>query len=422
MLAQVGGGDNHLGLADVVVLEEDDLEQVTNLLVLVDDSANVVDQVNDLLGHPVAGSSLSTKDGDARRHLLAVLGRHGLERQVSVDDAKDVHLLALVLVDSLDLDVEERGGIDTDARRGLDVLGQAYLVGVLDLRPLLAELLVVDADLELVQLGEVLEELVAARLGSNELRQAGVGLVQPASRGDAVCDVGELVGAVDVDKVLEDCRLDEVRVQLGDTVDLVGADNGQEGHADHLGLRLFYDRDPAEDVTVVGEHLLDALEEEEVDVVDDLQVSGQQVLDQTDGPLLEGLGQDGVVGVAKRGRDEVPRLIPLELLEVDKDALELDNGQRRVRVVQLDGDLVGELPPGAFGLLETTDNVVEGRGHPEVLLLQAELLSTLQVVVGVEDGADRLGTLLVGDRVFIVTAVEFLEVKLAAGSLAGPQT
>ncbi|GJC79271.1 hypothetical protein ColLi_02109 [Colletotrichum liriopes] len=354
VLAQVGSRNDHLGLADVVVLQEDDLEQIANVLVLVDDGTDIVDQMNDLLGHPVARRSLSAKDGDARRRLLAVLGRHGLEGEVTMDDTKDVHLLALVLVDTLDLDVEERRG--------------------------------------------------------------------PTPRGDAVGDVGELVGAVDVDEVLENGGLDEVGVQLSYAVDLVGTDNGQECHADHLGLRLLDNGDPAEEVSVVGEHLLDALEEEEIDVVNNLQVSGKQVLDQANGPLLQSLGKNRVVGVAERGSDDVPRLVPFQLLEVHQDALQLDNGERGMGVVQLDGHLVGELPPGTLGLLEATDDVVEGRGTPEVLLLQAELLSTLEIVVGVQDSADGLGALLVGDRVFVVAAIELLEIKLAAGGLAGPQT
>ena len=73
VFADIGSGNDHLGLADVVVLEEDNLEQVTNILVVVDNGADSVDQVNNLLGHPVARSSLSTKDGDSGLELLPLL-------------------------------------------------------------------------------------------------------------------------------------------------------------------------------------------------------------------------------------------------------------------------------------------------------------------------------------------------------------
>jgi hypothetical protein len=37
----------------------------------------------------------------------------------------------------------------------------------------------------------------------------------------------------------------------------------------------------------------------EVDLVDDLEVAGEQALEEWDGPLLESFGKDGVVSVAK---------------------------------------------------------------------------------------------------------------------------
>ena len=91
-------------------------------------------------------------------------------------------------------------------------------------------------------------------------------------------------------------------------------------------------------------------------------------------------------------------------------------------IVELNGNLIREFPPGALGLLETTDNVVEGGSYPEVLLLETELLSTIQIVIGIQDGADRLGTLLVCHRALVLSGVELLEVEFSAGSLAGPQS
>lgn len=299
VLANVRRGDNHLGLADVVVFQEDNLEQVANVAVLVDNFAHSIDQVNDLLGHPVAGSSLATKDGDTWQLLLPLLGAHCLESQVPVDNSKDVELLALIFVNSLDLDVEQGCWVDRYAERSLNVLGQAHLVGILDLCPLLAEGLVLGMSFQLVENSQILQEIVTTALGSNQLRQARVGLVQPTSGGDAVGHVGELVRAVNLNKVLENGGLDQIRVQLSHTVDLVGTYNGQEGHSHHLGLTLLNDGDSAEQVSVIGEGLFDLLQEEQIDIIDNLKMSGQQMLNQSNGPLLQGLWEHGVVGVAK---------------------------------------------------------------------------------------------------------------------------
>jgi hypothetical protein len=91
-------------------------------------------------------------------------------------------------------------------------------------------------------------------------------------------------------------------------------------------------------------------------------------------------------------------------------------------IIQLNGDLLGELAPSTLGLLESADNIVQGSSNPKVLLLQSKLLTTVKVIVGVEDSADSLSSLLVGHGALVVTTVELLEVKLSAGSLAGPQT
>lgn len=422
MLADIRSGNDHLGLADVVILEEDDLEQIANVLVIVDDGSDSVDQVNNLLGHPVARSSLATKDGNSGLELLPLLRRKRLEGKVAVDDTKDVHLLALILVDTLDLDVKEGRGVDIDTGSVLDVLGEADLVGILNLGPLLTEIGIVLVVLDLGQLSQILEEVVATSLAGDELREARVGLVEPSAGSDTVGDVGELVRTKDLNEVLEDGGLDEIGMQLSNTVDLVGTNNSQVSHANHLGLRLLNDGDAGKHIAVLGELALDALEEEQVDIVNELEVARQEMLEQGDGPLLEGLRKDGVVGVTESVSDDVPSLLPVKTLEINKDTLELDNSQSWVGVVQLDGNLLGELPPRALGLLETADDIVQGSGNPEVLLLETKLLSTVQVVVGVKNSADGLGTLLVSDRVLVVAAVELLEVELSAGSLAGPQS
>lgn len=45
-----------------------------------------------------------------------------------------------------------------------------------------------------------------------------------------------------------------------------------------------------------------------VDLVDDLQVPGQQVLEEVDGPALQSLRQNGVVGVGTGTNHNVPGL------------------------------------------------------------------------------------------------------------------
>lgn len=120
--------------------------------------------------------------------------------------------------------------------------------------------------------------------------------------------------------------------------------------------------------------------------------------------------------------NNLPSLIPFKSLNINQDALQLNNGKRRMSIVELDSNLLRELPPRALRLLETPNDIVQRCSNPEVLLLETQLLTSLQVVIGVEDSADGLSTLLVGDGAFVVTAVELLEIEFTSGGLAGPQS
>ena len=106
------------------------LQQVTNFCVIVDDLANSSDQADHLLGHVVCGCRLAAKDTDAGHELLALLGAGRLDLQVAVDDGEHVEMLALVLVDALDLDVKHGIGGHIHANIGLhahDVMSASKL-------------------------------------------------------------------------------------------------------------------------------------------------------------------------------------------------------------------------------------------------------------------------------------------------------
>ena len=115
-------------------------------------SANGVDELDDELGHEVAGRRLAAEDEGARRHRqLGIL----LEPAVERDDVQHVQMLALVFVDALDLDVEQPGGIELNAGMRADVGGEALLVGQLDRAPVAAERGVIGMRLELAQRSQV---------------------------------------------------------------------------------------------------------------------------------------------------------------------------------------------------------------------------------------------------------------------------
>lgn len=110
-----------------------------------------------------------------------------------MDDTEDVHGLALVFVQPLDLDIEHCLGVDLVAKRHLDIVSEALLVALLDGRPLLLEAGVVDVLEQAFELIEVLEEVGLRDTQGflDEIAETWVALVEPATGSDTIRDVEE---------------------------------------------------------------------------------------------------------------------------------------------------------------------------------------------------------------------------------------
>ena len=99
---------------------------------------------------------------------------------------------------------------------------------------------------------------------------------------------------------------------------------------------------------------------------------GSRSSKQSHRPLLQRLGQQRVVGVGERAHGQVPGLVPAEVGLVEQDAHQLGDRDRRVRVVELDGDLVGQRVPVVVAAAEAGDDVGQRAGDQEVFLQEAQ--------------------------------------------------
>ena len=107
LLGNVTCRDQLFRLCHVVVLNHNDLQIRTDLRILVHDLLQTEDQVNDVLRDHVSRSCFCPEDYCNRgRGLLPCL-----DLQILVDHIKRVHLLPLVLMETLDLDIKDRVGI-----------------------------------------------------------------------------------------------------------------------------------------------------------------------------------------------------------------------------------------------------------------------------------------------------------------------
>ena len=143
-------------------------------------------------------------------------------------------------------------------------------------------------------------------------------------------------------------------VQRRHAVGLVRADEGQMSHPHALVLAFLDQRDRGQHLRI-GEALGDGVVEMQlVDHVDDLHVPRQQAVEQRHRPALQRLRQQRVIGVAQRRLGDAPGVRPGKIVLIDQDAHQLGDRDRRMGVVELDRDMVGQrmeavelLPDGA---------------------------------------------------------------------------
>ena len=220
---------------------------------------------------------------------------------VERDRLEDVEELALVFVDALDLDVEQRRRDRPRCRAGRAMR--------LASRALLARLTAAKRVLERGVVGEARRgrssasissrKRVADRLARSASVRPGLHCDQPAPRRDAV---GLVVDAVGIERVQvgEHRLLHQLGVQRRDAVDRVRADEGEIAHAHAPAAVLVDQRDRRRICSSANWSAARASSSTlGVDRVDDLHVARQQPLEQRHRPALQRLGQQRVVGVAE---------------------------------------------------------------------------------------------------------------------------
>ena len=164
----------------------------------------------------------------------------------------------------------------------------------------------------------------------------------------------------------------------------------------------------------------DGIEQAAIDLEDDLQVTRQQHLEPGDRPFLQRFGQQRVVGVRQRPLREVPGLVPAEMRFVEQDAHQLRHRHRRMRIVELDRDLLGKRAPIGVAAPEAPHEIGQRAGDQKILLHEAQSLPHARRVVGIEHSRQGFGRERLGHRADEIAVAEFLKVEIV-GRSRGPQ-
>ena len=146
-----------------------------------------------------------------------------------------------------------------------------------------------------------------------------------------------------------------------------------------------------------------------VDQIDNLHMARQQPLHQSDRPRLQRLGQQRVVGVGEGRLGDRPGVLPGDAMHVDQQAHQFGDADRRMGVVELDGDLIAKFSDIAALLHMAVDQVLQRGGGEEIFLAQPQLLPRRRGIAGIEHLGDRLRAHLIGLRADVIAGVEHVE-------------
>ena len=105
-----------------------------------------------------------------------------------------------------------------------------------------------------------------------------------------------------------------------------------------------------------------------VDGVNDLQVARQHPLQQPHRPGLERLWHHRVVGVGERRGRDIPCLSPGNFVNVDEKAHQLGDGDRGMRVVELNCGIIRQRAHIAMLMEVPAQQVLQRGGRKEILL------------------------------------------------------
>ena len=168
----------------------------------------------------------------------------------------------------------------------------------------------------------------------------------------------------------------------------MGADDGQIRHADFPATDLLNQTDAFHAALVAGKFCPHFIDQAPVDFVNEFQMARQQFFKPGDGPFFKGLGQQRMVRISQCPPGDVPGIIPAELGVIQEDAQQFGHGHGRVRVVELDRGMIGQLLPIGICFAKTADEIGQRTGHKEIFLHKTQRFAPDGRIVGIQHAGE----------------------------------
>ena len=275
-----------------------------------------------------------------------------------MDDIQRIHLLPLVLVQTLDLNIVNGIVIQHDSLRFCKVIFQFGLSAALDIEQTLQHGSVIDKRAELLQFHRIFLKSRSYQ-GFNQICQLVVAVQQPAAEGDAVCLIVELL-RINLVEVVELRIFQNLRVQVGNAVDTVAVMNIHMCHM-HAFL-IINDRNRL--VIVFAHHAA-------VQFVDDRKKLRNCLFQEMNRPFFQCLRKDRVVCVRAGLRYDLDRLIH-QNSALHQKTDQLRNHHARVCIVDLDCRVLIQLVQIAASCQRLVDDELCRIADHKILLVDAK--------------------------------------------------
>ncbi len=303
---------------------------------------------------------------------------------VQIHHMKNIHQLSLILVKSLHLHVKYGIRIHIHAVVLFDIFCQTNLVLVFDFHKFLLGGFVVGKIPEPADPGQVRDPAIANLL-RHPVCQKRISVQKETSLRNAVCLVVETLREHLVE-IFQFLLFQNLRVKPCHTVYGVARHNGHMGHLHlsivkncHLAYFFLYVH-----IVYMGILLFDLLHKSAVDLLHNLVNPGEQSGEQVNGPFLQSLCHDGMVGIRAGSGGDIPGFVPAQIIIIQQDTHQFGNRHRRMGIVELESHFLREtmnivMLPHIF-----LHCLLHGRGDKEILLFQAQLLACVMIVIGIE--------------------------------------
>ena len=323
--------------------------------------------MNDVLCDGIRRSCLSAEDHCDRPLREIAL----LDLKIFIDRVQRIHLLTLILMQTLYLYIKDRVHIQNEVLCLIQILRCFFLVVMTDSADLIEHLLIIMIFHQLLQLHSILPESGADQ-GLDIGRELRVGGNEPAAEGNTVCLVVKFL-RIKLIEILQLGFLEYLRVKRSDTVDRMPVMDIHRCHMNQIVL-----------VNDVGCLILYLRPDSLVQLTDDRKKMRHRFFQIIDWPFFESLRKDCVIGVSAGLCDNLDCLIHGQTARGQKTD-QLRNHHRRVGIVDLHSNILVQLMKINSSFVRFLQNQLCSIAYHKILLIHTQDSSVPVAVVRIQE-------------------------------------